>query len=212
LGNQTAISQRRSGATDLAKLRKTVEAYLVGGPVRLLAKTSLTPNAVSVMGFLMTLGGASLIINGRFVAGGIVVIVAAAFDMLDGALARATQRVTKFGGILDSTLDRVSESVLLLSLIPFYARQQSMPGVWLVGLALLFSYLVSYIRARAEGAGISCEVGIFTRAERVAVLALGLLLSPISTVFLTGSVAVIMTFSLISASQRLYHTWKETQK
>jgi CDP-diacylglycerol--glycerol-3-phosphate 3-phosphatidyltransferase len=181
-------------------------------PVRLLAKTPLTPNAVSLLGFLLTVAAAALIASGSFIAGGIAVIAAAAFDMLDGALARATRRVTRFGGILDSTLDRFSEAVLLLSLLPSYVGRQDMVGVWLVGLALLFSYMVSYIRARAEGAGLSCEVGIFTRTERVIAFALGVLLAPVNSLFLTIAVGIIMVLSAVSAGQRLFHTWREARE
>ena len=180
--------------------------------VRPLAKTSVTPNTISWFGFLVTLGAAALIITGHFFAAGIVVIVAGFFDMLDGALARSTEQVTKFGAILDSTLDRFSEAALLLSILAVYARQQSPLGIWLVGLALLGSYLVSYIRARAEAMGYQCDVGIFTRPERVIALALGLLLSPINIAFLTAALAIIAFFGFVTAGQRLFHAWRETKK
>ena len=178
----------------------------------LLAKTSVSPKAVSWFGLVLTFGAASLIISEKFVAAAVAVVISGLFDMLDGALARMTDRVSNFGAILDSTLDRVSESVLLLCLLPFYARQQSMLGISLVGLALLGSYLVSYIRARAEGMGIQCEVGIFTRPERVITLALGLLLGNYNGYFLTAALAIIAALGFISAGQRLFHTWRETQK
>lgn len=100
----------------------------------------------------------------------------------------------------------------MLSLMPVYARQQSVLGVSLVGLTLVGSYLVSYIRARAEGAGLQCEVGVFTRPERVVTLALGLLLSQINFVFLTIALVIIAVLSFISAGQRLLHTWRETSR
>ena len=203
-----------TGKTEIKSFgfRRTVGYYLTQLPVQLLAKTSITPNAVSWFGVLITLVAAALIITGHLLAAGITVLAAGFFDMLDGALARSTDRVSKFGAILDSTLDRFSEAALLLSLLAVYAGQQSMLGIWAVGLALLGSYLVSYIRARAEGVGIDCEVGIFARPERVVVLALGLLLAPVNYVFLTAALGIIIVFSFIAAGQRLYHAWRQTLK
>ena len=209
---QTVVPLKQMAETKASGFRRTLGYYLTQLPVQLLAKTSVTPNAVSWLGVLLTLSGAALIITGHLFAAGIMVLVAGFFDMLDGALARSTNRVSKFGAILDSTLDRFSEAALLLSLLAVYAAQQSMLGIWAVGLALLGSYLVSYIRARAEGMGIDCEVGIFARPERVVALALGLLLAPINSAFLTAALGVIIVFSFIAAGQRLYHAWIETKK
>ena len=94
----------------------------------------------------------------------------------------------------------------------YYGGTASFTGMWLAGSALFFSYLVSYIRARAEGAGLSCEVGIFTRAERVIVLALGLMLGSFNLIFLTIALSIITALSFISASQRLYQSWRESRK
>jgi len=206
------MTEARAAEAKKSGFRRTVGYYLTQLPAQLLAKTSITPNAVSWFGVLLTLGAAALIITGHLFAAGIMVLVAGFFDMLDGALARSTQRVTKFGAILDSTLDRFSEAALLLSLLAVYAGQQSMLGIWAVGLALLGSYLVSYIRARAEGMGIDCEVGIFARPERVITLALGLLLAPVNSAFLTAALGIIIVFSFIAAGQRLHHSWIETRK
>ncbi|MBI2850901.1 MAG: CDP-alcohol phosphatidyltransferase family protein [Chloroflexi bacterium] len=195
----------------MERIRRTAGGYFTRLVVPLLARTSVTPNAISWFGVLLTLGAAALIVSGQLFVGGLAVIVAGLFDTLDGALARSIGRVTRFGAILDSTLDRFSEAVLLLSLLPVYARQQSTLGIIVVGLALIGSYLVSYIRARAEAMGIECGVGVFTRPERVAVLALGLLLSPINLAFLTGALAIIAVLGFISAGQRLYHAWRETK-
>ena len=214
---QTVIPLKQMAETKTSEVkasgfRRTLGYYLTQLPVQLLAKTALTPNAVSWLGVLLTLATAALIISGQLFAGGIMVLVAGFFDMLDGALARSTNRVSKFGAILDSTLDRFSEAAILLSLLAVYARQQSMLGIWAVGLALLGSYLVSYIRARAEGMGIDCEVGVFARPERVVTLALGLLLAPVNSTFLTAALGIIIVFSFVSAGQRLHRAWVETKK
>ena len=196
----------------LQSFRKKASYSITRFTAQLLAKTSVTPNAISWFGFVLTLGAAALIITENLFAAGFAVLVAGFFDMLDGALARSTGQVTKFGAILDSTLDRFSEAVLLLALLPVYTRQESTLGILAVGLALIGSYLVSYIRARAEGMGIECEVGIFTRPERVVALVLGLFLSRIDYVFLTIALGIIIVFSFVSAGQRLFHSWRETKK
>jgi len=175
-----------------------------------LAKTPITPNAISWFGFVVTIGAAALIITGHLFAAGFVVLVAGFFDLLDGALARSTNRTTKFGAVLDSTLDRLAEAVLLLGLLVLYARAQSVAEILVVGVALIGSLLVSYIRARAEAVGLECRVGLFTRAERVVVLALGLLLNQIDYALITA-LAIIVVFSFITVSQRLFYVWRQTK-
>jgi len=177
----------------------------------LLARTPLTPNAVTWLGFCITIVAAALISTEHLFAAGIVVLVAGFFDMLDGALARATNQVTRFGGILDSTLDRLSEAVLLLGLLAVFARGGEVAESLLVGFALLGSLMVSYIRARMEGLGIECRAGLFTRPERVIVLALGLLLSGFDYV-LVIALSIITFFSYYTAGQRLIYAWKQTRK
>jgi CDP-diacylglycerol--glycerol-3-phosphate 3-phosphatidyltransferase len=210
LDNHSAVSEKRWSVTKLSEARKTVAYYLTQPVVRILAKTPIAPNTISWFGFLLTVGAAALIITGHIFAASFVILVAGFFDILDGALARSTNRITRFGGFLDSTLDRLAEGVLLLSVLVLYAREQSVAGIVVVGLALVGSQLVSYIRARAEGLGLECQVGLFTRAERVIVLALGLLLSQIEYALITA-LSVIMVFSIITVGQRLLYVWRQTQ-
>ncbi|MBI4286020.1 MAG: CDP-alcohol phosphatidyltransferase family protein [Chloroflexi bacterium] len=194
----------------LAGLRKELGNYFTLPLVRLLARTPVTPNGLTWAGFALTVGAAALVGTGRLFASGWVVLFAGLFDMLDGELARRTNRTTTFGGVLDSTLDRLSEGVLLLGLLIFYAGERSTAGVVLAGAVLLGSFLVSYIRARAEGAGLSLQEGWFTRAERVIVLALGLLLSRIENVLIIA-LCLIAVLSFLTAGQRLFHVWWKTR-
>jgi len=186
-------------------VRNTVASYLTQPAVRLLARTSITPSIITWFGFLLAVGAAALIIAGHLFAAGFVVLFAGFFDMLDGALARHTNRTTRFGAVLDSTLDRLSEAVLLIGIL-LYVGDQSSVAVLLVCLALLGSLLVSYIRARAEALGLECLVGLFTRAERVIVLALGLLLNQIVI-----ALAIIVVFSFFTFGQRLIYVWQQTR-
>jgi CDP-diacylglycerol--glycerol-3-phosphate 3-phosphatidyltransferase len=176
--------------------------------VRVLARTPVTPNALSWTGFILALGAAALVITGYPLAAGIVMLVAGFCDILDGALARLIKKVTAFGAVLDATLDRLSEAVILLAIMAVYALQPSLLGVLLVGVALVLSHLVSYIRARAEAQGLECKVGLFTRAERVVILALGLLLSCFTHALIIA-LAVIVVFSLVTVVQRLVHAWRQ---
>jgi len=130
--------------------------------------------------------------------------------MLDGALARFTGQTTRFGAVLDSTLDRLAEAALLLGILVVYASNQLVAESLLVGLALIGSFTVSYLRARIEALGIECKVGLFTRAERVIVLALGLLLSQFDYALIVA-LAIIVLFSFITAGQRLFYAWCHTK-
>lgn len=195
----------------LSEVRKALAYRFTESVVRLLSRTPITPSTITWFGFLLTIGAAALIITGYLLIAGLVVLIAGFFDTLDGALARRTNQVTRFGAVLDSTLDRLSEAVLLLGILVFYAREQSIAEILLVGAALIGSPLVSYIRARAETLGLECQVGLFTRAERVVVLALGLLLSQIDYAFLFIALAIIVVLSFFTAAQRLLYVWKQTK-
>ena len=175
--------------------------------VRLLLKTPLSPNAVTWIGFIITAGAAALIALGHDFAAGIVVLVAGLFDMLDGALARVKGQVTRFGAVLDSTLDRLSEAVLLLALLYIFARNGQPLWSLLTGIALVCSLMVSYLRARMEGLGIECKAGIFTRPERVVLLALGLLLSHFNYLLIVA-VGLLALFSFITVIERLVYAWR----
>jgi CDP-diacylglycerol--glycerol-3-phosphate 3-phosphatidyltransferase len=195
----------------LEKTRRNISNSITPPIIRLLARTPLTPNALTWLGFLVNVGAAVLIVTGHLLAAGVVVLVAGAFDMLDGALARLTNRVSRFGAILDSTLDRLSEAVLLLGLLAMFARDHHIAGCLLVGFTLLASLMVSYIRARVEGMGIECQAGFFTRPERVVVLALGLMLSQFNYALLTA-LAIIACFSFITVVERLLYAWHRTKE
>lgn len=135
---------------------------------------------------------------------------AAVFDMFDGALARYSKSTTKFGAALDSTLDRFEEAVILIAIMAWFVQTDAAwPAVLAAG-TLVFSYMVSYIRARAEGLGLELKEGIFTRTERVIVLALGLFLSRWIAALITA-LSVILLLSLITAGQRLFLVYKKAK-
>lgn len=189
---------------NLNSARKTLAKNITEPVIKLIAKTPLTPNAVTLIGFGITVAAAILVFTEHLLAGGIVMLVSGAFDMLDGALARMTQRVTKFGAILDSTLDRVSEAIILIALLAVFVRDAQLTESMLIGAALLGSLLTSYTRARMEGLGIECKAGLFTRPERVIVTALGLILSGINYALLIALI-IITFFSWYTTIERMVY-------
>ena len=186
-------------------VRSLLRSHFETPAARLLAAVGLSPNAVSMLGLLIAVGSACLLGAGRLWMGGAVLICSGLFDLLDGALARHAGVASKFGALLDSTLDRAGESAVLIGLLVHYVNADSTEGALLCGLALAGSFTVSYTRARAEGLGIDCTVGIMTRPERVAVLAAGLIAGhwwPVSVLITLGLIAGL---TLLTSAQRLLH-------
>ena len=210
-GNSVSIaSKKQPFKSRLAETRK-VAAYRLSRPlVRLLARTGITPNALTWSGLLFSFGAAVLIALGQPFIAGFVVLISGLFDMLDGALARFIDKSTKFGGILDSILDRLGEAAVLLGLLIFFVRYLSVPGILVVGFTLPGALMVSYLRARAEAAGLIGEVGLFTRTERIIIISLGLFLSSIDYALIT-SLVIIAFFSYVTIIQRLLHVWHQTK-
>ncbi|MDO8568068.1 MAG: CDP-alcohol phosphatidyltransferase family protein [Dehalococcoidales bacterium] len=197
----------------LAEFRKSAAGSLTQPVVQFLAKTHITPNTVTWIGFCLSVVAAVIAATGNLLFAGLVMLAGGFLDMLDGALARLTNQTTKFGGILDSTLDRLAEAAVFIGILVYYvmnSNERPLAGVLLAGLALAGSFMVSYVRARAEGAGLESETGVFTRPERVIVLALGLLLGSFSFV-LTAALAIIIFFSFLTTVQRLVDAWRKTK-
>ena len=190
-----------------AAARKALSAYFEEPVARLLSRLGLTSNSVTLLGLAVAGVSAYLLSIGYMWAGGVALLLSGVFDLFDGALARATGRASSFGALLDSAVDRVSETVVLLGLLIFYLQESSTEGVVLVYLALAGSIMVSYLRARAEGLGIECKVGIMTRPERVATLGIGLIVGqwwPISVLIVLGAIAGL---TILTSIQRLLHAW-----
>ncbi len=173
--------------------------------VRPLAAMGLTPNMATLIGLLLNGMAAAILASGQLQWGGLALLIAGLFDMVDGALARVTNRKTTFGAFFDSTIDRYSEGLTLLGVIVFALRQPpSQTHIWEVALAYvaaLGSVMVSYTRARAEGLGLSLKSGLMARPERVVLLAGGLLLG--GAEWLVWTLLLLAVTSVFTSIQRI---------
>jgi len=177
---------------------------------QIFVKTPITPNMLTIFGFLLNVSVAALLATGHLVAGGVMLIVAGLFDMLDGALAKITNRMTTFGAFLDSVVDRYSEAVVLFGLLLYYYFQQSpntVTEIVLLYVTLIGSMMISYSRARAGALHIQNEVGIMARPERIILLAIGLLFQ---TVLLEPVLWVLAIGTQITSLQRIIYVWQVT--
>ncbi|HSH78109.1 MAG TPA: glycosyltransferase [Herpetosiphonaceae bacterium] len=172
---------------------------------RLFGQSRISPNMVTTIGLLLTLGVTVAISTGHLIWGGVLVLLTSAFDMLDGALARATGRKSAFGAFFDSTVDRYTEALILLGILIHYDR---MPGThWeiaLVYLGIVGSLMVSYTRARAEALGFDGKTGILARPERIVLLSFGLI-----TGWLSFALAILAILTNFTTAQRVYYVWKQ---
>jgi CDP-diacylglycerol--glycerol-3-phosphate 3-phosphatidyltransferase len=181
-------------------------------------RLGISPNQLTLAGLLLQAGVAAVIALGYLPLAGILLIFSAVFDAFDGALARMTGRTSRFGAFFDSTLDRYAEAVVLFGLLIYVGGQpDSRTEVLLIYAAVVGSLLVSYTRAKAESLGIPCTEGILTRAERVALIVIGLLLSgwqPVAALpnVLTIVLWVLAILSNITAVQRVLAVRKATQQ
>lgn len=187
--------------------RRTLAQRVNKLPARLIARTGISPNVITVLGFLVSCIVAWILATGHFFLGGFLILFSGAFDMMDGAVARVTGKITRFGALLDSTLDRYSEGAIFLGLLAYYADRGSYQEVLLIGAALFGSVMTSYVRARAEGLGLKCEVGLFTRPERVILLAIGLILNQMLVILW-----IIAVLSNLVALQRLLYVRQQLGK
>jgi CDP-diacylglycerol--glycerol-3-phosphate 3-phosphatidyltransferase len=195
---------------NLPDIRRNLADRITSPLVRLLSKSGVTPNILTLTNLALNIVAAYVIATGHLVLGGVLILGSGLFDLLDGALARFTKQTTRFGAVLDSTVDRVSEAATLCGLLIWYVPQEGASlKIVLIFVVLIGSFLVSYIRARAEGVGWQCQVGLFTRAERVIVLAAGLLISRVLVHSVFVALCVLAAFVSVTVVQRLAYLWKQ---
>lgn len=173
-----------------------------------LGKFGVTPNQLTIAGFILNCIVAAVIASGRGQLGGVLLLFSSGFDMLDGAVARSTGKTSKFGGFFDSTVDRYSEIVVYIGLLWYLLGTDDWKwGAMLVLLSATGAVMVSYARARAEAAGWKASVGILARPERVVVLSLGLIIDRPMWALIVLAIATNLT-----AVMRMAHVWREARK
>jgi CDP-diacylglycerol--glycerol-3-phosphate 3-phosphatidyltransferase len=174
-----------------------------------LIESRLTPNTISLTGFVLNLAAAALVVERLFFLAGIAFIVGSVMDTLDGRYSRMSGKGTPFGAFLDSTLDRLEEGIVLTAVAAYFASRHNELAVAAVVAAVLGSLMVSYTRARAEALGLSCKVGIATRAVRVVILSAGLVFAKGASLgdfeLLAPAVYVLAALTLFTTFQRIFH-------
>ncbi len=175
--------------------------------VRVLTFFRINPNILTFFGVVISFWAAWNFGTGKFVQGALIVILAGLFDMLDGEVARLSRSETHFGAFYDSVIDRYSDIILLMGLMVWYARQQMLGYVVLVGVVFMGAVMTSYARARAESLISSCKVGFMERPERIVLLIIGGLTHRMEAVLWV--LAVLGNWTVIN---RIYLTWKELSR
>jgi CDP-diacylglycerol--glycerol-3-phosphate 3-phosphatidyltransferase len=186
------------------RFANTVRTRL-GGVGRIVAKTNLSPNAITIIGLGLNFVVAAIISTGNLLLGGALLLVAGGFDVIDGAVARATNQVSRFGSFFDSTMDRYADAVILGGVLLYFVNEDS--GTWAIMLTfvtLVGSLMISYTRSKAESIDLRGDVGFAQRAERIIILSAGLLLG--FPLWAVGGLAVLTQFTVL---QRIIHVWRE---
>jgi CDP-diacylglycerol--glycerol-3-phosphate 3-phosphatidyltransferase len=193
--------RRRNGAASGADISALMRDRLI--------ESRLTPNAISLTGFVLNVVAAVLVWQRYFFLAGIAFIVGSVMDTLDGRYSRMSGKGTPFGAFLDSTLDRMEEGIVLTAVAAYFAARGDELATAATVAAVLFSLMVSYTRARAEALGLSCKVGIATRAVRVVILSAGLVFAKGASLgdfeLLAPAVYVLAALTLLTTFQRIFH-------
>jgi len=200
------IPHREPGKPSFREASKDMLLFVLRPLVRWLSVMRVRPDTLTVLGWTLALGAAVLFGLGNARVAGLVMLLGGIFDALDGAVARETNRMSSFGAFLDSTLDRLSEAAIFVGLIFFYAGANRPCEALIAGIAMTFSLLTSYTRARAEGLNISCEVGLLERAGRVVILSV-LSIAGLPTVGL----GLLAAGALVTTAQRILHVRRATR-
>ncbi|NLG50794.1 MAG: CDP-alcohol phosphatidyltransferase family protein [Chloroflexi bacterium] len=187
-------------------LRKVFK-NIVGPIARFLGRMGLSANGLTILGCLLTVAVSVVIATGRFRLGGLLLIATTAFDALDGTLAREQGGSTRFGAFLDSVLDRVTDSAILLGVAWWYMGQAGRIEEMLAYAAIVGSMLVSYTRARAEAMNIECKVGLFTRVERTLVIIVALIVGLVEP-----ALWVLAVGTWLTTIHRMVHVYQQTKR
>ena len=195
----------RAGARNGQELRVYARERLI--------ESRLTPNAISMVGLLGNLVAAALVTQRLFFLAGVAFVLGSVMDTLDGRYSRMSGKGTLFGAFLDSTLDRIEEGIVLAAVAGYFAVQGDDFAAAMCVVAVLFSLMVSYTRARAEALGVECKVGLATRPVRVVILSIGLIFAKGAGIgdfeLLAPAVYAIAALTIFTTFQRVWHVRNE---
>ena len=177
-------------------------------PLRAIINTCVAlgihPNVLTFVGVLINVYAAIELARGRFVLAGVIMVVANIFDFIDGKVAQASGTISRFGGFWDSVIDRFSDLALFIGLIYLYSYQRRTDYVMIAALALTFSIMTSYTRARAESIIAKCKVGFMERPERIVLFMIGAFSNRMA-----AALWVMFVLSVLTVADRIYFTWRE---
>jgi CDP-diacylglycerol--glycerol-3-phosphate 3-phosphatidyltransferase len=207
-------TKTRSGETRPRPRRETPTGQEMSALMRdRLIESRLTPNAISLTGFVLNLAAAGLVVGRLFFLAGVAFIVGSIMDTLDGRYSRMSGKGTPFGAFLDSTLDRLEEGIVLTAVAAYFAARHNQVAVAAVVAGVLGSLMVSYTRARAEALGVACKVGLATRPVRVVIIAAGLVFAKGASLghfeLLAPAVYVLAGLTVLTTAQRIWHVRSE---
>lgn len=191
---------------NLSETAKTLAQPVLFPIVKILANLNVHPNLITILCFMGFLISAVLVAYGEFLVAGVLLLLFSPLDAVDGALARFSKKVTPFGAFLDSTLDRYGEIAIFLGFCYHFMGMDMPYQIILSFLGITGSLMVSYTRARAEGAGFECKVGIFTRFERILFLIISLIFN-----LVTFFLIVISFLTYLTALQRIWYVYKQSK-
>ena len=192
------------------KLKLYLNELLYSSIIPLLAKSKISPNTLTIIGFIFSLITMVLISQGYLLISGILIIFSSIFDLLDGALARYSNNTTNFGKFFDAVIDRLSEIAIYVGLFIYFNNDSS--SLLIIFLSAISNQMVSYIKTKYESIGIEGDVGIFTRPERIVTLSLALIIGSFYLYVFYIFMYISILLALISIMQRIFYGFINSDK
>jgi len=192
------------------KLKLYCNKLLYASLIPLLVKSKISPNTLTIIGFIFSIITMILISQGYLIISGILIIFSSIFDLLDGALARYTNNTTNFGKFIDAVIDRLSEIAIYGGLFIYFINDSN--SLLIIFLSAISNQLVSYIKTKYESIGIEGDIGIFTRPERIVTLSLALIIGSFYLYIFYLFMYISILLALISIMQRIFYAYINSEK
>ena len=192
------------------KLKLYCNKLLYASLIPLLVKSKISPNTLTIIGFIFSIITMILISQGYLIISGILIIFSSIFDLLDGALARYTNNTTNFGKFIDAVIDRLSEIAIYSGLFIYFINDSN--SLLIIFLSAISNQLVSYIKTKYESIGIEGDIGIFTRLERIVTLSLALIIGSFYLYIFYLFMYISILLALITIMQRIFYAYINSEK